>query len=136
LQASGALIPLRLERVRVLESALAVLVGMEPAEMFSKLDFGNKRLTLLRLEAVVPRSLPSDLLRRRPDIRAAEAGLIATTADIGVAIAERFPRLDLASFAGSTPRPQGICLPTLQRLGGSRRRFSALSSILAAIEHA
>ena len=102
-----ALIPLRLEQVRVLESALAVLVGMEPAEMFSKLDFGNKRLTFLRLEAAVPRSLPSDLLRRRPDIRAAEAGLIATTADIGVAIAERFPRLDLASFAGSTASATG-----------------------------
>ena len=44
--------------------------------------------------------LPSDLLRRRPDIRRAEAQLHAATARIGVAIADLFPRFNLTGSLG------------------------------------
>ena len=49
---------------------------------------------------VVPIGLPSDLARRRPDVRQAEANLHAATAEIGVAISNYFPKLTLTAGGG------------------------------------
>lgn len=49
---------------------------------------------------VVPPGLPSDLLRRRPDVRQAERQLAAATANIGVATADLFPKLNLTGSFG------------------------------------
>jgi len=107
LESVRARIPAQRERVALLKTALAVLIGMEPDELFGRLDFGKRRLASLSLKAGTPSFLPSELLLRRPDIRAAEATLAAATADIGVSLAERLPRLDLASFVGSTASATG-----------------------------
>ena len=50
----------------------------------------------------LPIGNPAELLRRRPDIRAAERQLAAATANVGVATADLFPRVSLSGFLGFT----------------------------------
>jgi NodT family efflux transporter outer membrane factor (OMF) lipoprotein len=57
-------------------------------------------LSALTLPADLPVSLPSKLVRQRPDIRAAEANLQAASAQVGVAIAARLPAFPLSANAG------------------------------------
>jgi NodT family efflux transporter outer membrane factor (OMF) lipoprotein len=72
--------------------ALSILLARLPAELLGQLSpTGN----LPSIPVQVPAGLPSDLLRRRPDIRASEAQLHAATAQIGVAIADFFPKFSL-----------------------------------------
>ena len=72
--------------------ALGVLLARPPADLLKQLSpTGN----LPSIPVQVPAGLPSDLLRRRPDIRESEAQLHAATAQIGVAIADLFPRFSL-----------------------------------------
>ena len=77
--------------------ALAYLLGVEPAELNRELA-GAKALP--DLPAALPVGLPSELLRRRPDIRQAERELAAATAEVGVAVARFFPRFSLTGTAG------------------------------------
>jgi len=102
LEAARARVPFQRERVLLLQSALAMLVGMTPAELMGELDFGEGTISGITLPRGVPESMPSEMLLRRPDIRAAEAALIATTAQIGVAEADRLPRVNLAAFLGTS----------------------------------
>jgi len=72
--------------------ALSVLLALPPAELLKDL-WETKPLPVMPPE--IPVGLPSDLLRRRPDIRRAEAQLHAATAQIGVAAADLFPKFSL-----------------------------------------
>src|SRR5262245_34294862 len=76
---------------------LAVLVGTPPATLLDELRRVDR---IPSAPPVVPVGLPSDLLRRRPDVRRVERELAAATARIGVATADLFPRFSLTGTLG------------------------------------
>lgn len=75
--------------------AIAVLLGRTPDALIGELALPRPQLAPPPL---VPPGLPADLLRRRPDVRAAERNLAAATADIGVAVSDLFPKLQLSAM--------------------------------------
>lgn len=78
---------------------LSVLAGREPTSLAAALTPVQDLPALPQIVAV---GNPADLLRRRPDIRAAERTLAASTARIGVAIADYFPKVTFVGGVGST----------------------------------
>ena len=76
---------------------LSLLTGQLPGVIDTHL---LKRKPLPGPPDLVPVGLPSDLLRRRPDVRRAERALAAATADIGVAVADLFPKFSLTGAFG------------------------------------
>lgn len=94
-----------LSRVPALEAAeavqmhrLAVLTGQAPGALRAVL---SPHAPLPALPPAFDPGTPGELLRRRPDIRAAETRLHAATARIGVATADLFPRFTLGGLIGS-----------------------------------
>ena len=77
------------------ENALSVLRGQNPGAIPR-----GRTIDALRLPGI-PAGLPSDLLERRPDIRAAEQALIAANAQIGVAKSLYFPTISLTGAFGT-----------------------------------
>jgi NodT family efflux transporter outer membrane factor (OMF) lipoprotein len=78
-------------------NAVSLLLDLPPEALRPELG-GPKSVPLAPPR--VPVGIPSDLARRRPDIRAAEAQLHAATADIGVAVASFYPTLQLNGTVG------------------------------------
>jgi multidrug efflux system outer membrane protein len=76
---------------------LGVLLGREPAALLEELSPVSE---IPAVPPSVPVGIPSDLLRRRPDIRQAEAEIHAATARIGVATADLFPKFNLTGAVG------------------------------------
>jgi outer membrane protein, multidrug efflux system len=76
---------------------LSILLGYPPGELFAEL---NQPAALPCLPEEMPLGIPSELLRRRPDIRKAERDLAAATERVGSAVAARFPRISLSGFIG------------------------------------
>ncbi|MFL6276024.1 MAG: efflux transporter outer membrane subunit [Blastocatellia bacterium] len=77
------------------ENFLSFLLGKNPAGIAR-----GRSLTEQQMPPLVPPGLASDLIERRPDIRAAEQSLIAANALIGVAKAAYFPRITLTGYLG------------------------------------
>ncbi len=85
---------------------LAVLAGRFPDEAAALPEFG---LDGLNLPQELPVSLPSELVRQRPDIRASEELLHAASAQVGVATANLYPRITLTgSFGSQAIRPENL----------------------------
>lgn len=81
------------------QTALSVLLGRTPREIIeSKIEASP--LTKIAVVPEVPAGIPADLLARRPDVRAAEALLIAANANVGVAKAAYFPSIVLTASGG------------------------------------
>jgi NodT family efflux transporter outer membrane factor (OMF) lipoprotein len=77
--------------------ALAALVGEQPETLIPELDTATP---LPPIPPEIPPGLPIDLIRRRPDVRMAERQLAAATAQIGVAVADLYPKLSLSAMPG------------------------------------
>ncbi len=78
-------------------NGLAVLLGQAPGALDGELAAPKP---LPAIPAAVPVGIPSTLARRRPDVRQAEATLHASTANIGVSVAQLFPDLSLTGQFG------------------------------------
>ncbi len=98
LAGAEATLPSLRQDLGITQQALAVLLGrypetrpprLQPEDYYQRLD-------------PVPPGLPSELLLRRPDVRAAEDQLVALNALVGVAKASRFPRIVLTGSYGYT----------------------------------
>ena len=95
LAADRTLLPPLRQQESVARHALAILIGKAPGD-WSPPDFELAQFTLPQ---DLPVTLPSELVRQRPDILASEAQLHAASASIGVATAQLYPNLTLsASF--------------------------------------
>lgn len=87
-------IPTLQEQIEQSENQINLLLGKNPGEVKRGRSLTDQELP------DVPPGLPSALLERRPDIRAAEQNLIAANANIGVAKAAYFPQISLSGFLG------------------------------------
>jgi len=120
-----ALLPPLQRNLDAARHQMALLAGKSPAEWTAP-DFD---LTKLNGSVVVPVSLPSELVRRRPDILAAEAELHAATAEIGVAIANQYPSISLsANLTQDAIKPEKL-------FNSASSGWSLLAGVTAPIFH-
>lgn len=96
-ESSEATLPPLQARLLMAKRNLAVLLGDQPDALLRELDV---EVPLPRPPAGVDTGLPIDLLRRRPDVRQAEAQLIAANARLDVATTFLYPRLFLTAAGG------------------------------------
>ena len=120
--ALGAAAPPLQIQIRQGAQRLAVLGGREPGALLALIEAPRPMPSVPRAVAV---GLPSELLRRRPDIRQAERDLAAATYDVGVAVADLYPGLTINGTAGL----QSVDPGTLLEWGS---RFFNLSANLLA----
>ncbi len=82
------------------EATLGALLGRSPRDILQNNVRGGMTIDAIPTPPVIPAGVPSELLNRRPDLRQAEAELMAATANIGVARADWFPSLSLTGALG------------------------------------
>jgi len=93
---AAQLAPLEVLVIQTIHS-LSILLGAEPSALFEEL---NTNAVIPTAPTQIALGVPSELLRRRPDIRSSEAQIHAETALIGVAVAGLFPQFALTGSIG------------------------------------
>ena len=92
---AAAAIPAVEQQIAIKENQICLLLGRPPGPVPRKAV-----LTMDALPPQTPPGLPSELLRRRPDILQAEQQIAATNAEVGVTVANFFPRIGLTTLYG------------------------------------
>ena len=95
LASTAANVPDIERQIVIKENQISVLLGQNPGPIAHKAKLDDQVLP-----PDVPAGLPSALLERRPDIRQAEQNLRSANAQVGVSIAEFFPKIGLTTFFG------------------------------------
>ena len=93
---TAALVPNLERQIVVARNALSLLMGEFPAE---NMERGVMSLNII-LPEKLPVGLPSDLLQRRPDLKASEQRLAAAMANVGLTYANRFPTFRIGFTGG------------------------------------
>jgi NodT family efflux transporter outer membrane factor (OMF) lipoprotein len=113
------------QQLSVAQHALAVATGKLPG-LWAAPEF---ELTEFTLPTELPLSIPSELVRQRPDILAAEAQLHASSAAIGVAASQLYPNIELSGTLGAASLSSGSLFDA------SNRFWSLVASLTAPIFH-
>jgi NodT family efflux transporter outer membrane factor (OMF) lipoprotein len=111
LETFQAVVPQLEATIAATTHAIGVLLGRLPGDLEAEL---SKPGPVMPVPPSLPISMPSDVVRERPDIRRAERALASATAQVGVAVAQLFPRFDI-------PLSIGVLSSTIGQLltGGS-----------------
>jgi multidrug efflux system outer membrane protein len=110
-----ALLPSIESRQAQQETALAVLVGRSPREIVTRPVDRGSAIEAIVPPPAVPAGLPSELLERRPDLRAAEQALVSANARIGQAKAAYYPSISLTGVLGVESTSLGDLFKTSSR---------------------
>lgn len=120
LEQTRAGLPLLRKQLEQNEHLLATLSGQAPGDA----QVPDFTLAEFKLPADLPLVMPSELVRRRPDIQAAEALLHAANAEYGVAVAKLYPQINLSASLGSQ------ALTTGALFGGSSAVWNLLGQLI------
>ena len=92
---AAAAVPQYERRIATTEHALSILVGRAPGPVATGIALTDQPPV-----PEIPVGLPSELLKRRPDILSAEQAVVAQNAVAGAAVAQRFPTISLTGLLG------------------------------------
>jgi NodT family efflux transporter outer membrane factor (OMF) lipoprotein len=105
LEETEAMIPQFEAQARQASNELCVLLGIPPQDLAGWLGEGS----IPAAETRVALGIPGELLRRRPDIRAAERAVASASAEIGVAAAELYPHFNIdGGFGWTASKPSDL----------------------------
>ena len=117
---TAAQLPVYERNIQLSVHTLSLLLDQEPGALAIKLTDEQPIPSIS--EQLIP-DLPSELLKRRPDIRRAERQMAAASASIGIATAELYPKINLSAFLGL----QNTHLTDVTPLGKSWSTAASLS---------